>query len=167
MIDTIRQFTIRTRMLGAIAMVMALLTVVGGAGLWGITRVTDGSAKFIAATHAEAVLLTEMGLALGNVRRYEKDQLINAGNAAQLQAYRAQWQAAIDRVRDRSRQIAANGLKEAGEVSKTLDGLLRKPARSNNSPATSGRAPTPPARAASPTSSAPSTASPSRPISWP
>ena len=33
MIDLIRQFTLRTRMLGAIAMVVALLTAVGGAGL--------------------------------------------------------------------------------------------------------------------------------------
>ena len=31
----LRNFTIRTRMLGAIALVLGLLGLVGGAGLWG------------------------------------------------------------------------------------------------------------------------------------
>ena len=124
MIDMIRQFTIRTRMLGAIAMVVALLSGVGGAGLWGIARVTDGSAAFIATTHAEVALLSEMGMALGNVRRYEKDQLVNAGQPAQVQAYRAKWQAALDLLRDRSRKVAAIGVPADLEALKAFDGLV-------------------------------------------
>ena len=125
MLELIRRFTIRTRMLGAIAMVVALLAMVGGAGLWGIARVTDGSAAFISDTHGEVVLLSDMGKALGDVRRYEKDQLINAGKAAQVQAYRAKWQAALDLIRDRSRQFAATGSPAAIEALKAFDGLMK------------------------------------------
>ena len=59
MMDMRRNFTIRTRMPGAIARVVALLTAVGGAGLWGLGRVTDRAAAFIFASHAEVVLLSE------------------------------------------------------------------------------------------------------------
>ena len=124
MLDLIRRFTIRTRMLGAIAMVVALLAMVGGAGLWGIARVTEGAAAFIGSTHADVVLLADMGVALGNVRRYEKDQLIHAGKAAQVQAYRLMWQAALDLVRDRSRKMAATGSPADIESLKAFDGLM-------------------------------------------
>ena len=125
MLELIRRFTIRTRMLGAIAMVVALLAMVGGAGLWGIAQVTDSSAAFISDTHGEVVLLSDMGKSLGNVRRYEKDQLINAGKAVQVQAYRAKWQAALDLIRDRSRQFAATGSPAAIEALEAFDGLMK------------------------------------------
>ena len=125
MLELIRRFTIRTRMLGAIAMVVALLAMVGGAGLWGIARVTDGSAAFVSGTHAEVRLLSDLGVALGNLRRYEADQLINAGKAAQQQDYRAKWQAALDLVRDKSRQLAALGSPADIELLKALDGRIK------------------------------------------
>ena len=125
MLVLIRRFTIRTRMLGAMAMVVALLTMVGGAGLWGIARLTNSSAAFIVSTHAEVVLLSEIGIALGNVRRYEKDRLINAGQAAQVQAYRAKWQAALDLLRDKSRKFAATGSPADLGALKVFDGLMK------------------------------------------
>ena len=64
---------------------------------------------FISTTHAEVVLLSDIHMALGKVRRFEKDPLINAGQAAPAQAYRVKWQAAIDQVGDTSRKLAATG----------------------------------------------------------
>ena len=121
MIALIRQFTIRTRMLGAIALVVLLLALVGGTGLWGLARVTGGAAQFMASTHAEVVILSELGVALGNVRRYEKDLLIHLDNAAQQQAYRVKWQAAVDHAVDRVHKIASTGTREDIQVSAALE----------------------------------------------
>jgi methyl-accepting chemotaxis protein len=46
--DLIRSFTIRTRMLGAIAMVLFLLALLGSAGLLGLRQVSAASEQFVA-----------------------------------------------------------------------------------------------------------------------
>lgn len=42
-----RMLTIRVRMIGAIVMVLTLLALLGGAGMWGMLRIHDMSQQFI------------------------------------------------------------------------------------------------------------------------
>jgi methyl-accepting chemotaxis protein len=103
----LRRFDIRTRMLGAIAMVLALLALLGGAGLWSLSRMAGLSERFVHGTHADAVRLAALHNALGDVRRYEKDLIINYEKADQVSAYKAKWLVAIDSVRQQAQKLAA------------------------------------------------------------
>ena len=120
----LRRFTIRTRMLGAIAMVLALLTLVGAFGLWGLNQVTTGSERYVATTHAQTVVLAELRTAIGDVRRYEKDLLINYDSAAQQQAYQPKWRAAVDQVQASARRLAAGDASPKAEAARRIDALL-------------------------------------------
>src|SRR5688572_21923274 len=66
LIELLRRFTIRTRMLGAIAMVMVLLVSVGGAGLLGMTHVAGLGETFIDAS-ARAAATQQAYLMFGAV----------------------------------------------------------------------------------------------------
>ena len=120
----LRRFTIRTRMLGAIAMVIALLVGVGGAGLWGLGRVSASNERFITRTHADTVVLAELRTAMGDLRRYEKDLLINYDSAAQQAVYRPKWQGAVDTVRARARQLATAGSPAQHDAATRIDSGL-------------------------------------------
>ncbi|MCW5658294.1 MAG: MCP four helix bundle domain-containing protein [Burkholderiaceae bacterium] len=107
MLNTLlRRFDIRTRMWGAIAMVMGLLALLGGTGLWSLSRMAGLSEQFARTTHAEALQLGELRTELGNVRRYEKDLIINYEKADQIAAYKAKWLAAVDAVQQHARTLA-------------------------------------------------------------
>ena len=121
MIALIRQFTIRTRMLGAIALVVLLLSMIGGTGLWALASVSNAAARFIGSTHAQVVILAELATALGNVRRFEKDMLINLDDTTQQRAYQAKWQASVDRVIDRAQRCAATGSQADIEAAALLE----------------------------------------------
>jgi methyl-accepting chemotaxis protein len=105
-LQLMRGISIRLRMHGAIAMVLTLLALVGGAGLWGLDRITASSEHHLATTHADTIVLAELRTAVGDVRRYEKDLLINHGSAERQAAYRPKWQAALDRVHAKARAFA-------------------------------------------------------------
>ena len=68
-------------MLGAIAMVLTLLAAVEGAGLWRLSQVSASNERFLASTYANTLVLAKMRTAIGDMRRYQKDLLINCGSA--------------------------------------------------------------------------------------
>jgi len=88
----IRQFSIRTRMIGAIAMVLGLLLVVGAVGLMGMNALRTQTKQFAEMSVAEANNVTRLVSAIGDLRRFEKDLLINLGNADQVKSYRKKWE---------------------------------------------------------------------------
>ncbi|MDI4633825.1 HAMP domain-containing protein [Pelomonas sp. V22] len=87
----IRQFSIRTRMIGAIAMVLALLLLVGGVGLTGMSSLRAQTKQFAEMSVAEANNLSRLIGAMGDLRRYEKDMVIYAGNADEVRGHRKRW----------------------------------------------------------------------------
>ena len=115
----LRNFTIRTRMMAAIAMVLALLGLVGGTGLWSLQRLSAASEQFISGTHANLERLGELRSAMGDLRRFEKDLMLNATDAAKVAEYRAKWAAAGERARSHGRAL--------------IDGADRKSTRLNSS----------------------------------
>ena len=96
-VHLLRQFSIRTRMLGAIGIVLLLLAVVGGAGLWGMFRMQQVNHAISDHVVAEAALAGELRSAMGDLRRYEKDMIINYERTEQVLAYRDKWRQTVAR----------------------------------------------------------------------
>ena len=71
-----RQFTIRFRMLGAIAVVLGLLGLLGGAGMFGMFRIYSMSEDFMNSSFQEVGYLAQLHSEMGAIRQYEKDMII-------------------------------------------------------------------------------------------
>ena len=63
-----RQFTIRFRMLGAIAVVLLLLGLLGGAGMWGMFRIHAMSDAFVTHYFAQEAQIASLQVRLGTAR---------------------------------------------------------------------------------------------------
>ena len=97
--NLMRSFTIRTRMLGAIAVVLGLLGLVGGAGLWSLHRMQEANDDLVEHSFAESMALARLKVALADVSRNEKDMLIFYDKAARAQQAKARWAASMEQVR--------------------------------------------------------------------
>jgi len=97
----LRHFSIRVRMIGAIAMVLALLTLVGGVGLYGMGSLKSQTKNFADMSVNEANALTALVRGMGDLRRYEKDMLLNYEQAEAVKSYHQKWdetRAGVDKV---------------------------------------------------------------------
>ena len=92
-----RHFTIRTRMLGAIAIVLALLALVGGAGLVGLLRLQALSTEFMTSSFADTSTLAALRTAMGEMRVAEKEMIVNYEKPDEVTRFSAQWNAARER----------------------------------------------------------------------
>ena len=91
-----RQFSIRARMMGAIGIVLMLLTLVGGAGWWGIGRLQAVNETFVATSFEETLTLSRLQVALRNMGNFEKDMVIAYEKPEQVLKAKTQWLAARD-----------------------------------------------------------------------
>ena len=121
MTNSLRNFSIRFRMWGAIAMVLSLLCLVGGTGLWGLSRVSAASDGFVNGAYTHATLLDSVDSALADARRYEKDMLLNATDPAAIAKYRAKWVAVSERSLSETNALVAAS---TGDVAKAAERLL-------------------------------------------
>jgi methyl-accepting chemotaxis protein len=71
-----RQFTIRTRMIGAITVVLALLVLVGGAGTYGLVRLQTQNEAFVNTAFESVRSLSALKSSLGQARRAEAEMVI-------------------------------------------------------------------------------------------
>jgi methyl-accepting chemotaxis protein len=90
-----RNFTIRTRMLGAIAMVLGMFALVGAAGLLGGLKLKALNTEMIHHSLGELRLISEMRTNLGAVRMHEKQMVIDYESSEAVLKHREQWTAAI------------------------------------------------------------------------
>src|SRR5690606_26946644 len=104
LIDLMRHFSIRTRMRGAIATVLVLLAMVGGAGLLGMLRIQDMSEDFAHHSFEETKTLSALREAIGQMRRHEKDRFLKAGGAEVTKSFDA-WQKAYTTVVDTGKRM--------------------------------------------------------------
>jgi methyl-accepting chemotaxis protein len=89
-----RSFTIRTRMHGAIAMVLAMFAAIGLTGLMGGRHLAALNEDFVAHSLQETTHVGEMRLALAQLRLAEKDSALAFDNAGQVRQARQAWDAA-------------------------------------------------------------------------
>jgi methyl-accepting chemotaxis protein len=94
LITLLRGFTIRTRMVGAIGIVLALLAAVGVGGLYAQKRLVDANTELANHVVVELSTLGELRSAMGNLRRFEKDMLLSYENPDAAGKYHQQWTAA-------------------------------------------------------------------------
>jgi len=124
--DTLRYFTIRTRMIGAIAVVLALLMVVGGAGLAGMLRNQGLSDEFRQHSFAEVQDLSRMRDAIGQMRRLEKQIFLQAGQAAALNQSVQGWQASADSLLTQSSKMLEGEEDEDNPIVRSLQSNLKE-----------------------------------------
>ncbi|MFN5048347.1 methyl-accepting chemotaxis protein, partial [Roseateles sp.] len=126
----LRRFSIRTRMIGAIAMVLALLLAVGSVGLLGMNSMRDQTKQFAENSVREANLVTRLVHAMGEMRRYEKDMIINYEKPEVVKQVHAKWDGSRKTIADIGKQL---GQGESGadkskmaQVLTLLDGYASK-----------------------------------------
>ncbi len=95
----LRRFTIRTRMLGAIVMVLALFGAVGATGVVGGLHIKKLNHDFMVHSVHEMEAVSSIRTALADVRRTEKDMVIDYEDGVAVLKDRESWQAAIERTR--------------------------------------------------------------------
>src|SRR5690606_19909834 len=100
-----RQFTIRFRMLGAIAVVLLLLGVLGGAGMLGMFRMHALSQDFVDQSFSKVGHLGVLRGNLGTVRQHEKDMIINYEKPEAVQQAHVLWQASLDQAIQTAQQL--------------------------------------------------------------
>jgi len=102
-----RNFTIRTRMIGAIGVVLLLLGLLGGAGMLGMLRIHDLSQDFINQSHAGVKLLGDLRSEMGTIRQHEKDMIIQYERPDEVRAAHGRWEAALDKAGTQVEKFAA------------------------------------------------------------
>ena len=86
-----RQFTIRFRMLGAIAVVLVLLGLLGGAGMFGMFRIYSMSEDFMNSSFQEVGYMAQLHNEMGAIRQHEKDMIIGYEKPEAVKAAHTQW----------------------------------------------------------------------------
>ena len=104
-----RQFSIRTRMIGAIGIVLALLMVVGSVGLFGMQSMRGQTQEFLEKSATRGQRVGALHGAMGEIRRYEKDMIINYEKPEAVKQAHAAW--------DKSRKAAAEHLEAVAALS--------------------------------------------------
>ncbi len=94
--SAMRQFTIRFRMLGAIGVVLVLLGLLGGAGMWGMFRIQAMSEAFIERSFAQETQVANLHAQIAAARIGHKDMLLQQADPVALAAARTQALAGLD-----------------------------------------------------------------------
>ena len=102
-----RGFTIRTRMYSAIGVVLFLLVMVGGIGLYGLLHNQRVNETYQAASYAKVSGLSQMREVVGHIRMHEKSMLLMAGDATGISGETQAWQDAIKKLREFSANLLA------------------------------------------------------------
>jgi methyl-accepting chemotaxis protein len=88
---SLRRFRISTRMNGAILMVLAMFAVIGGTGVLGGLRLKTLNADFMSHSVGETRAVAAISAALAEVRRCEKDMVIEYEDGIAVLKHRERW----------------------------------------------------------------------------
>src|SRR5574343_1010101 len=100
-------YTIKARLLALAALAVAAMLLVG---LQGLRSLAQSKAEFVHYVDNGVESLTQLAgvrAGVGNLRRYEKDLLINLPDAKAVERYRRDWNTTFDDVSARLDKIAA------------------------------------------------------------
>jgi methyl-accepting chemotaxis protein len=124
LMSLLRHFSVRMRMIGAIAAVLCLLAGVGAAGTAGLLRMKTVNTEFAERIVPEANLLAELRTAMGNVRRFEKDMVLSYEQPAKAAEYHERWQETLKLAAGLMDRLQALADDEQGRV--VLDGMRQR-----------------------------------------
>ncbi|MDF1485643.1 methyl-accepting chemotaxis protein [Ramlibacter sp. H39-3-26] len=92
-----RQFTIRFRMLGAIAVVLGLLGLLGGAGMLGMLRIHSVSGEVMTTAFGTLQKTAALRNDMASIRIHEKEMIIQYEKTEAVKAARARWNDSLQR----------------------------------------------------------------------
>ena len=105
-ITLMRRFTVRTRMFGAIAIVVLALLAMGGAGLAGQHYASSVSESFIRNDFAATTEIADLRAAMSELRAHEKDMIIQYENAVEAGTAKDAWLKTMARIETASKKLA-------------------------------------------------------------
>ncbi len=103
-----RRFTIRTRMLGAIAIVTMALLTVGGMGIAAQLYTRSVDSAFIAGNFAAMTEIGSLRLSIGLLRTHQKDMVIHHETASEVTQSKQAWLATFEQVKSRASALKAS-----------------------------------------------------------
>lgn len=132
-----RGFTIRSRMRGAIALVLALFALVGATGVAGGVRLGDLSRHFMEHSIAEATQVTSIGQHLAQVKQLEKQMVIEHAEPVAVMALRDKWLAELAAARkafeallegeeDEDNKLARESLQALDAYARAADAVVQQ-----------------------------------------
>ncbi|PTT88544.1 methyl-accepting chemotaxis protein [Pelomonas sp. HMWF004] len=132
-----RSFTIRTRMHGAIAMVLAMFAAIGLTGFFGGKRLAGLNDEFMHHSVREVGHVASIRQSLADVRLAEKDMVIAYEVPEKIRADRQRWDAAADRLvtslkgllegeEDEDNPLARESMQLLADYRKAADPVLRQ-----------------------------------------
>ncbi len=92
----LQDFTVRARLYALAAVSMCMLLLVGGAGLYSLNEAKTTFRHFVDNDNQSLIYASRLRAEAGNLRRYEKDMVINLEDAAAVEKYRADWNKSYD-----------------------------------------------------------------------
>ncbi|MFO6421043.1 methyl-accepting chemotaxis protein [Hylemonella sp. W303a] len=101
-----RQFTIRFRMYAAIGVVLVLLLLVGGAGMFGMFRIHQISGKVINESLDAVDRVSKLRLEMALARQHEKDMIIQYEQPERVGETRTRWEASATRIEQALNELA-------------------------------------------------------------
>jgi len=119
-----RQFSIRARLTGALVLMIALLLAVGGSGLWGLAQADRLGREFAETTFADAARGAALSATLGELRRAEKDLVINYEYAEEIQKHKQAWQTARESALAQARALAGTQSDEGERIAAEIGKLI-------------------------------------------
>jgi methyl-accepting chemotaxis protein len=120
-----RLFSIRLRMLGAIGVVLALLVMVGGSGIWGMQRLSHLGNEFVDHAFAETNALGRMRTALADMSRHEKDMVIQYESPEQMSLARVRWEKSLGLLRAEMQTMLAGEDDEDNAIVRSMESRLQ------------------------------------------
>ena len=95
----LRRFTIRTRMVGAVVIVLVMFAIVGATGLLGGQKLTGLNAEIMDLANGEQHRVASMRSHLASVRLHEKQMVIDYENGVLVLQHRERWAKEIEATR--------------------------------------------------------------------
>ena len=89
----LHRFTIRTRLYALAILSMLAMLLIGGSGLWSLAEARSQFNHYQGNDVAALIELADIRAGVGNLRRYEKDLLINLADATAVARYKKDWDA--------------------------------------------------------------------------
>ena len=130
LVNSMRRFTIRTRMFGAIAVVLLSLALVGGAGLMGLFGIVALNGDFLEITVVQSTRLSALREEIAAVRNLEKDMLLAYEKPEIAAKIQPRWVSAIGKTRAAADALGSTGHPVASatvaKIKPLLDGYETK-----------------------------------------
>ena len=123
-ISFLRRWSLRARMLAMLAAMGTLLTAVGLTGYFSLRYVEGIGTHFATTTFAATLRSVELGRALGDVHRFEKDMVIGYEKTEDVATFKLKWKAALQRSLDLATPLGESATPAAAAAAKDLVRLI-------------------------------------------